>query len=165
MKNRINELRKERKLTLRELAGFIGINYSTIACYETDKREPNIEMLKKLASFFEVSLDYLCGYDKYIYCLYENANYSLSLTNSNFVKLKDYIYYNQDNKRCININKYLNLKDDANIIEFINELYSFSQFDMLFNEKSVSIDKINSIKDQDIILSVELLNKIKDLIK
>jgi transcriptional regulator with XRE-family HTH domain len=77
MEKRFKELRLERKLTLRELAEYIGINYSTIACYETNKREPNIETLKKLISFFEVSLDYICGDDKYIYVLYENSNQKL----------------------------------------------------------------------------------------
>ena len=165
VKNRFKELRNERNLTLRELAEFIDINYSTIACYETDKREPNIETLKKLTSFFEVSLDYICGDDKYIYILYENANQKLSITKQTYDSLKEYIYFNKDNNRCIDINKYLNVNNNSNIFDFIKEISVISNLEVLFDNKSYSVNEFNNIINQDVIMNKELLDKVKEIIK
>ena len=58
---RINQLRIEKKLTMRDTAKGIGIPYTTYVGYEKGDREPNSEMLIKIASFFSVSVDYLIG--------------------------------------------------------------------------------------------------------
>jgi len=165
VKNRIKELRNERNLSLRELSTFIGLNYSTIACYELEKREPDMDTIKKLTSFFEVSIDYLVCEEKYIYCLYENANHYLSLTKKDYDRLKDYIYINDSNHRCIDINKYLNIKNETNILDFMNEIFTISQFDLLFENKTNKVKEILTGIPQDIILSKELLDKIKELMK
>lgn len=65
MKNRIKELRKKKKLTLTELASEVGVAMSTMSNYELGNREPNNEMLLKLAEFFDVSVDYLICRDDY----------------------------------------------------------------------------------------------------
>jgi len=44
-----------------EAANSIGINYSTYANYENNIREPNVEVVAKIASVLNVSADYLCG--------------------------------------------------------------------------------------------------------
>ena len=51
-------LRKERGLTQSDVGEAIGQERSTIACYETGKRTPDVETLEKLARFFKVTLDY-----------------------------------------------------------------------------------------------------------
>lgn len=51
-------LRKERGLTQSDVGAAIGQERSTIACYETGKRTPDVETLEKLALFFKVTLDY-----------------------------------------------------------------------------------------------------------
>lgn len=56
---RLKKLRTDRKLSQRELAEKFNISQSAIAYYESGKKEPNHEMLQKLADFFGVSLDYL----------------------------------------------------------------------------------------------------------
>lgn len=61
MEWRIKELRLERKLNMRETARQLGIPYTTYVNYEKGTREPNLEMLIKLADFFNVSVDYLLG--------------------------------------------------------------------------------------------------------
>ena len=165
MENRLKELRNERHLTLRELAEYIGINYSTIACYETRKREPNIETLKKLTSFFEVSLDYICGDTKYIYVTYENANQKLSISKKTYDSLKSFIYFNEHNCRCIDINNYINVNNKSNIIDFIKDIQLISNLEVLFNNESHSIKEFDEIISQDIIINKELLDKIKEIIK
>lgn len=60
----IKELREERNLTQQQLASALNVDKSTIAKYETGDRLPNIEMSVKLASFFNVTTDYLFGIEK-----------------------------------------------------------------------------------------------------
>ena len=60
--NRIRELRKQNKMTQKELAAHLQIADSTLSYWEMGKYEPNHEALKKLSEFFHVSIDYLlCG--------------------------------------------------------------------------------------------------------
>lgn len=62
---RIKELRIASGLSQKELAGKLGIKPNTLSQYETEKRSPDPEMLKKIADFFEVSIDYLIGNSDY----------------------------------------------------------------------------------------------------
>ncbi len=59
---RIAELRIERQLNQRELAEQLGVSNGAIGMWETGKRQPDLDMIIKLASFFSVSIDYLLGY-------------------------------------------------------------------------------------------------------
>ena len=58
---RINELRSRTGLSMRQVAIDLGIPYTTYISYEKGDREPNSEMLIKLADFFDCSIDYLVG--------------------------------------------------------------------------------------------------------
>ena len=51
-------------LTQAEVADGINILQSTYSNYEQGTREPNLETLKKLANFFDVSIDYLLENDR-----------------------------------------------------------------------------------------------------
>lgn len=60
--NRLSELRKEKKLKQSELAEIIGTSQQTISAYERDlylQKDSALE--KRLADFFDCSLDYLRG--------------------------------------------------------------------------------------------------------
>ena len=57
--NRINQLRNEKQISMKEAARGLGIPYTTYVGYEKGDREPNSEMLIKIASYFSVSVDYL----------------------------------------------------------------------------------------------------------
>lgn len=59
--SRIKKLREEKGLTQRQFAEQFQISPSTIALYEVGKRTPDADTLSKLASFFDVSVDYLLG--------------------------------------------------------------------------------------------------------
>ena len=59
--NRIKILREELGLKQEELANKMSVSPSSIGMYETNKREPNYELILKLAQFFDVSTDYLLG--------------------------------------------------------------------------------------------------------
>lgn len=59
--NRIKILREEKGLKQEDLAKEMSVSPSTIGMYEINKREPNNELVLKLAEFFNVSTDYLLG--------------------------------------------------------------------------------------------------------
>jgi transcriptional regulator with XRE-family HTH domain len=59
--NNIKLLRNKSNLTIRELAENLDLNYSTLGMYETGRREPNNEILCKIADYFDVTTDMLLG--------------------------------------------------------------------------------------------------------
>lgn len=59
--NRIAELRKEKHLTIQQLADEIGVANGTISRYEKGSREPKLETWMKLAEFFDVPISYITG--------------------------------------------------------------------------------------------------------
>ncbi|MFB5192762.1 helix-turn-helix domain-containing protein [Alicyclobacillus fastidiosus] len=58
---RLASLRKNRGLTQGQLAQRLGLAQSTIASWETGKREPDPGTILKLASFFDTTTDFLLG--------------------------------------------------------------------------------------------------------
>ena len=58
---RLKELRVSNNLTLEELARGINSTRATICNFEKQNKRPSLEMLLKLATYFDVSLDYLMG--------------------------------------------------------------------------------------------------------
>jgi transcriptional regulator with XRE-family HTH domain len=61
---KLRELREKNELSQRELSKKLGLSQSTIGMYETGKREPNTEILTKIADFYGVSVDYLLDRDE-----------------------------------------------------------------------------------------------------
>ena len=55
----LKTLRKERQITQRELAGYMNVAQQTVGKWEKDQTFPNIETLKKLAEFFNVTIDFM----------------------------------------------------------------------------------------------------------
>lgn len=56
---KLKELRTAKGLTQAKLAEKLNLSRSTIAMYETEQSEPDVNTLKAMATFFGVSLDYL----------------------------------------------------------------------------------------------------------
>ncbi len=57
-------LRSEHSLSQQTVAQSIGISRSAYSNYEQGLREPDLETLKKLCIFFDVSADYILGIEK-----------------------------------------------------------------------------------------------------
>ncbi|MCM6841536.1 helix-turn-helix domain-containing protein [Lactococcus lactis] len=57
----LKTLRKINGLTQKELAEKLKIKQNSYSDWENGKSEPNIEMLVRIADYFDVSLDYLLG--------------------------------------------------------------------------------------------------------
>ena len=60
-KDRLKELRTERKLKQKEIAESLGISTTCYAGYEQGYREPDLKTLIALCKFFDTSADYLLG--------------------------------------------------------------------------------------------------------
>lgn len=58
---RLKELREDIGLNQEAFANKFNIGRSTYASWEIGRAEPGIEILKKIANFYNTSLDYLCG--------------------------------------------------------------------------------------------------------
>jgi transcriptional regulator with XRE-family HTH domain len=59
--DRLKKLRKEKGITLDKMAEDLGTTKSTLSRYENGKREPKIFLIKEIANYFNVSIDYLLG--------------------------------------------------------------------------------------------------------
>ena len=58
---RLQELREDKGISRKDLAASLNITVSALGMYEQGRREPNMEMLIRLADYFNVSLDFLVG--------------------------------------------------------------------------------------------------------
>lgn len=58
---RLNKLRKERDLSLEDVAKIIGVTKATVSKYEKGINEPGMRVAIKLADYLKVSLDWLIG--------------------------------------------------------------------------------------------------------
>jgi len=59
---RLKILIKEKGIEQRKAAADLGLKTSTFSGYVLDKREPTLACLKKMAAYFDTSIDYLVGY-------------------------------------------------------------------------------------------------------
>lgn len=61
---RLREIRKRRKLTMKQLGEMVGVTESAIGLYETGRRKPDYEMLLKLGEALDCSVPDIIGYEK-----------------------------------------------------------------------------------------------------
>ena len=75
---RLKVLRKRAHMTLEDVAALIGVSYQTISNWEKGITEPDINSIKKLASYFKVTTDYLLeqdGDDAYTLDIFKKLEY------------------------------------------------------------------------------------------
>lgn len=58
---RLKDLREDNDVKQKELAEYLNIKQNTYSQYENGKREIPIELLWKLADFYNTSVDYIIG--------------------------------------------------------------------------------------------------------
>ena len=64
MKNRIQELRKERRVTQSELADAVEVTRQTIISLENGKYNPSLILAHKIAQYFEMNIEDIFIFDK-----------------------------------------------------------------------------------------------------
>lgn len=60
--DRLKELRKEHNLTQEEIGDFCKVGKTTISNWENNITQPPFEIVKKLAEYFGVTIDYLLNF-------------------------------------------------------------------------------------------------------
>jgi transcriptional regulator with XRE-family HTH domain len=58
---RLKELREEKGVYQKDLADYLNLTQQTISLYESNSREPEIDILTKISEFFDCSVDYILG--------------------------------------------------------------------------------------------------------
>lgn len=61
---RIRKLRKDRNMTLRELADDLKVPFTTLGNYERGDRKPDFQFVLDIARYFDVSMDFLTREDE-----------------------------------------------------------------------------------------------------
>nr|DAU85573.1 MAG TPA: Repressor protein CI [Caudoviricetes sp.] len=62
--DRIKSLREKRGVMQQDVCEALNIEQSTLANYENNRRVPKVEILAKIAEYYNVSVDYLLGRDR-----------------------------------------------------------------------------------------------------
>ena len=88
----------------------------------------------------------------------------------NFSLLRgDFIYFDDNNHRCVKLNKLIGSDDNNDLSEFINEMNRCSKINDLFDKNSFGVvneEYVNKvISDVEIILDNRLVKFIRDSIK
>ena len=60
----LKHLRRAKGYTQQELADILQLSKSAISAYEQDRKVPSLETLIQLATYFNVSVDYLLGVEQ-----------------------------------------------------------------------------------------------------
>ena len=78
---RLKQLRKDNKVTQKQLASVVGITQSTVVAIEKGQRKVPLSLLEQLSNFFHISLNELIGVD------FPNPNIIQNSINPNCSKL------------------------------------------------------------------------------
>ena len=62
---RLQRLREKKRISRRVLADFVQASKNSITRYERGERMPDITTASRIADYFEVSLDWLIGYEEW----------------------------------------------------------------------------------------------------
>lgn len=61
----LRAIRKQKKLNQLKVAMDMNISREALSHYETGKRSPDIQMLRQLSDYFNVSIDYLVNGEEF----------------------------------------------------------------------------------------------------
>lgn len=117
--NRIKELRQKKGLSQEEVANKVNLSNQVISFYESGKRKPKEATWKKLANFFNVSIPYLQGKEKYTpEEIYKILNKSYFLDDELGTKIELYLKSN-------NMNLPLEIFSSDSIKNFVPEVKDY----------------------------------------
>ncbi len=64
MESNIKRLREQRRMTQQQLGDILGLSQQIISRMEIDRSKIQVDVLIKLADFFQVTTDYILGYER-----------------------------------------------------------------------------------------------------
>ena len=114
--NRLRQVRKQKGLTVKEVADEIGFSETRLHQYETEKREPKKETWIKLADYYDVPVAYLMGLPDGL------IKYIDRLGNMTFESLQDEIIQWAEDRNMIKPDRLTGLAQLAKVTEELGEL-------------------------------------------
>lgn len=120
--NRLKELRKEKKLTQKELAKILGISKRTLAYWEKGESQIKNEKAEKLADFFGVTVPYLLGF-------IEERGYSAETTDYDDTKDKELLELGRDNAKFLLQKRNRTLEDFEKLIQDNSSFPKMGKYD------------------------------------
>ena len=118
--NRLRRVRKQKGLTIKEVANEIGFSETRLHQYETEKREPKKETWVKLANYYDVPVSYLMGLPD---GLVQHINKSQAMT---FEELHEAIIQWAEDRNMIKPDRLTGLdyeKGQNDMLALIKEIY------------------------------------------
>lgn len=95
----LKDLREAKGLRQQDLAEYLGVARGTYGHYEINRREPDLKTLKKLANFYNVSMDYFLDTN------------SISVTSEDVTLLREIKSLSPEERKALEI--FFNLRKEA----------------------------------------------------
>ena len=118
---KLRTLRKKKGLTQKELAGDLGVALSTVAMWETANREPDLATIRKIAEYFDISIEELVndelelGYANYT--LKNNARYDEEI-----ISIRNMLHSRPEMQMLFSVSKSASKEDIEKAIRIIEAL-------------------------------------------
>lgn len=167
---RLKELRNKLNISQYKLAKDLNLSRSAISAYELNKRQPDFEMLEKMADYFNVSIDYLIGrsnsktYDEHVFHS-DFESLSEKLENANPETRK--IVVNILDKIFLSVFSPLH-EDNLELLSYLHDIYNCIyalNSSLSSNCKNISLNKmleINAVEALDLKEKLKILSKYKN---
>ncbi len=97
----LKRLRREYGVSQQRLADAIGVSQSSINKYENHNIEPDIDILKRLADYFNTSIDFIVGYTDERQRIERTESYRLSQPEADL--LLRYRSLAEEEKHCVQV--------------------------------------------------------------
>ncbi len=111
----LKALRKEHKLTQKQLSVELGVALSTVAMWETGARQPDYDKLNKIATFFNVSHDALLTGPA-------ESGYDDTDTSSDIMEIRDLLRTRPEMKMLFSVSKNATKADIERTVAIIEAL-------------------------------------------
>lgn len=169
--NRLKELRKEKKLSQKEIAKEMSISEKTLSRWENEESQIKPEKAQQLADYFGVSVGYLLGYSEYRDS--QEASYQLYQKDpddpNNHVKARVYSILGDDLMKVLE-ERYITGHDEpdySNLTSFlsaVNQLSYTDEEELLLNYGILPKEDKKIIKNlvSDMAEKVKMAIKIKE---
>ena len=112
----IKKLREKKGMTQKELANALNVTQTAITYWETGKREPNAEIIEKIANFFGVTPAYIMGW--------ENTDEKKYYLNEETAKLAQEMFEDEDMSSLFHMKRDMPPERFQAHIDFMKNLYN-----------------------------------------
>jgi len=118
---KLRTLRKKKGLTQKELSSDLGVALSTVAMWETANREPDLATIRKIAEYFDVSIEELVNDDLELgytnYSFKNNARFDEEI-----ISIRNMLHSRPEMQMLFSVSKSASKEDIEKAIKIIEAL-------------------------------------------